>query len=67
MATPTSGGGALHGLVELQVVADKGEPVSGTTFTQISGIDRQDWEATDCPELCEAMRQVYYLKLTEPL
>jgi hypothetical protein len=60
MATEASGGGALHGLVELEAFLDSGKqnfPVS-----LIRDIDRKDWESTDCPEVCEALRQVFYMK-----
>jgi hypothetical protein len=64
VATAASGGGALHGLQELEVAIDKG---IGMEAMVINGIDRQDWEATDCPEVCEVFRQIYYLKVDEPL
>jgi hypothetical protein len=63
MATEASGGGALHGLVELQAFLDSGKKEFPATV--IRYIDRKDWEATECPEFCEALRQVFYLKQQE--
>ncbi len=34
--------------------------------TCIFGIDHTAWDATDCPELCAAARQAYYLPQQSP-
>jgi hypothetical protein len=47
-------GTVLHGQETLQVIADTG---AGLKVMTIEDVDRQQFEACDLPEICEAARQ----------
>jgi hypothetical protein len=49
-------GGVLHGEDTLRVIVETGVTLKALT---ISGVDRQQFEETDLPEVCEAARVVW--------
>ena len=49
-------GNVLHGKETLEVVAQTGARIE---TLRIGDIDRQEFETSDLPELCEAARQVW--------
>ena len=49
-------GGVLHGEETIRAIVDTGVPLD---VLLIKNIDRQQFEGSDLPEICEAARQVW--------
>lgn len=51
--------GILHGAETLQMIIRSGSLSGGLQALVIRGIDREEFEVSDLPEICEAARDVW--------